>query len=112
MAILHYPLTTDGNGNLLLASDVERIKCLVWSFIETEPGEMPMLPDYGTPNSLFSTQSDFDAFLVRLQLRLAAEIPEGEFAVVGRIFDDGNSGADIYYSLQNTQTEVLTVAFT
>ncbi len=107
MTILHYPLTVDGNGNLLLADGAERIKCLVWSFIETEPGEMPMLPNYGTPSSIFNAQSDFDAFLVRLQLRLALEIPDGDFAVTGRIFDDGSSGADIYYN----QSEVLTVAF-
>ena len=111
MTILSYPLQLDGNGNLKVSSDLDRIRDLIWSFIETLPGENPMRPTYGTPSPVFDTQNDWNSYIARLQTKLTEEIPEGDFAINSTIFDDGSSGVDIFYSLQGNQQETISVAF-
>lgn len=97
---LAYPLEVDeATGNLKTQSDAELIADHILSWLETEPLERVMRPDYGTPGYLFTTQQNWGAIAAAVEQRLRANIPQATFTVEGSLTDEGEAQLDVYWAI-------------
>ena len=103
-----YPLAVGLDGNLTTATDADLIATHIRSLLETEPGESPMRPEYGTPNALFESQQNFAAYASDVQRRLIATIPQAQFSVSGTLGDEGVAILTINWSFNSSeQTPII-----
>lgn len=77
------------NGDLVLTSDIDLIRCHILSVLETETKERVMRPGYGTPDFLFIGVQDINLIAQFIRQGLEREIPNVQFEVQGLITDDG-----------------------
>lgn len=107
---LAYPLEVDNvTGNLKTQSDAELIADHILSWLETEPLERVMRPDYGTPGYLFTTQQNWGVIAAAVEARLRANIPQATFTVEGNLTDDGEGQLDVYWAVQGIEQEPIQV---
>lgn len=105
-----YPLEIDPTtGGLKVATDAELIGGHIRSVLETEPGENPMRPEYGTPGAIFSSFPDFSVYGAEVQRRLSREIPQADFAVTAELGDDGQGLLIVVWSVAGVPGDPLSI---
>ncbi|AFY49017.1 Gene 25-like lysozyme [Nostoc sp. PCC 7524] len=93
-----FPLTLDkSRGNLLMASEGELIKGHILSWLQTQPRERVMRPQYGMRDPLFNSASDISIFASEVQEGLRRYIPDIDFQVYGSINDAGEAVLSIFW---------------
>lgn len=105
-----YPLTIDSRGNLVVAEDAELYSGLILSVLETEPGENPLRPLYGTPGILFSANQGLQAYASDVLRRLRDEIPQCEFSAISTLDDNGAALLEVFWSLGGNSQESIRVS--
>jgi phage baseplate assembly protein W len=105
-----YPLAIDpATGGLRVAADAELIRGHILSWLETEPLERVMRPDYGTPDYLFTSQNNWQAIAARIEQRLITVVPQARFSVVGELGEEGEGVLEVFWSYEGIEQDPVRV---
>lgn len=101
---LAFPLSINSaTGNLATAEGAELIGMHIKHFLLCQPGESPMRSPYGTPDTLFTTQSNYGAFAAEVQRRLTQEVPQAEFNVSASLREEGSAILQVFWAVDDEQ---------
>lgn len=107
---LAYPLEVDeATGNLKTQSDADLIADHILSWLETEPLERVMRPDYGTPGYLFTSQQNWGVIAAAIEQRLRSNIPQATFTVTGSLNEEGEAVLDVNWAIAGVGQEAIQV---